>query len=1278
MSDGPTPAAPRRDLLERSLVTIRELRARLEAGGLRPAEPIAIIGLACRFPGGAATPDAFWDLLCSGGDAIGPVPAGRWPEASAAERAGIAGGFLREDVAGFDAHFFSVSPREAGEMDPQHRLLLETSWEALERAAVDPHALRGSRTGMFVGISGSEYGMLPRAPDDLSPYTATGLTANLASGRLAYFFGANGPAVSVDTACSSSLVAVHLACRSLQAGDCDCALAAGVNALLAAAPFQALRRLGALAADGRCKTFSAAADGYGRGEGCGVVVLKRLAQARADGDRIWAVIRGSAVNQDGASSGLTVPNGLAQQALQRAALAAAGVTAADLDLVELHGTGTALGDPIEVQALREVHRGRGSRPLFLGAVKSVLGHLEAAAGIAGLIKVVLSLQRGAIPPQRVAGAVNPRLDLASLPAVLPAQAQPWEPAGRPRLAGVSAFGFSGTNAHVILAEAPEAGRADRTAPPPPAWLKVTADTDAALRALAARYREALTAAPDLAAFCWTANAGRASLPRRIAVAVRHRAALAEALDTWARGGRHPDVVTEGEPAGETAGWRAEAADFVAGEGVDWRARAASVAPGCHADVPTYPFQRRRHWLPAGTAGSGEVMARRIDSAAREQVCEFTLSRDNLPDLGDNQGVLHVGHYQALVAAALGREPVRNDLRWEETEFLFLLRIPPDGAARVQVVSERRDDGRRSFRVCSQPAPGGEWVLHVRGVFSEGAFDAAAEAPARTAVVERWDADRFYARMAGQGFGLGPAVKLLREVELGADGASGIIAAPPAPGWAPLPVAPAVFDVCGQLLLAAGAPHLGIRTTFMVARWERLVVFGGGPRGGDLRCRMTLRPAPADPRPGRLTADYRLETPAGAPVAEARGVEFQLLAGERLAELQRAVAASEAARGSARAGTTAVGEAEVGAAIAAAASAVLRIPAAELDRSEPLRRLGLDSITGLEIRAQVERALGVAISAEHFIVGPSIDELARLVADRGGVLPSPPVTSRRAGGWLVCELPRPAARVRLFCVPSGALGASQYAGWGERLPATVEVCALQLPGREERFGEAPFEDLEALVTAIESALAGELDRPYAFYGHSLGALVAYRTAHRLWRRAPQKPIHLFPGAFTCPLLPNPVVAKYRRRFQAAGLPGIPGPRDRSGHAVAARFVREGLASTTALNTEELAGALLPTMLADMKLVSDYVHDPEEPPFDVPITVFHGAGDADVTREECERWRDLTTADFDCRVLPGDHFFMHRDQARDALVAAIGGLLAPAAAGDGAGEPATRLSPHPQSP
>jgi acyl transferase domain-containing protein/acyl carrier protein len=549
MSAGPP---DRRALLQEALEALERAQAKLDAVEHRRSEPIAIVGIGCRIPGGAATPEAYWAMLRDGVDAVRDVPPDRW-DAGAMARLGLAArgdrmahpaGFL-DQIDRFDARFFGISPREAALLDPQHRMLLEACWEGLERAGQAPDRLAGSDTGVFIGISTWEYADIVKALGlpQVDFFAATGTAHNTAAGRISYTLGLRGPCFVVDTACSSSLVAVHLACESLRRGECRLALAGGVNAIVTPEAYALLSRAGVLAPDGHCKTFDASADGFVRAEGCGVIVLKRLSEAVADRDNVLAVIRGSAINQDGASSGLTVPNGLAQQDVIRQALNAAKVAPADVSYVEAHGTGTSLGDPIELEALVAAlgpQRGPGA-PLVIGSVKSNIGHMEAASGVVGLIKVVLALQHAEIPPNLHFRSLTPRVSLQGVPVVVPTTRTPWPAGPTPRVAGVSAFGFSGTNAHIVLGEAPAAPAGSAGPERSAHVLTLSAKSETALRELAARYdgRLATASSAEIGDLCFTAATGRAHLSHRFAAVIRSVDDAREGLQALAAGQESP-------------------------------------------------------------------------------------------------------------------------------------------------------------------------------------------------------------------------------------------------------------------------------------------------------------------------------------------------------------------------------------------------------------------------------------------------------------------------------------------------------------------------------------------------------------------------------------------------------------------------------------------------------------------------------------------------------------------------------------------------------------------
>ncbi|MCU0980987.1 MAG: type I polyketide synthase, partial [Pirellulaceae bacterium] len=522
----------------------RQLLEQRLKGSSQAAEPIAIVGMACRLPG-APDLDAYWRLIRDGIDATSEIPSTRWdveaffdPTGEQAGKMSVRWAGLVDDVDKFDPQFFGISPREASRMDPQQRLLLEVAWEALEVAGWAPERMGGTATGVFVGIGGTDYSKIPAQFEDyyqhIDAHVGTGNALSIASNRVSYILDLHGPSLSVDTACSSGLLGVHLAVHCLRNRECDAALAGGVNLILSPETTIAFSKARMLSPDGHCRPFDAGANGYVRGEGCGILVLKRLTDAVRDGDRVLAVIRGTAANQDGRTSGITAPSGRAQQAVIRAAIAQAGLTTDRISYIEAHGTGTPLGDPIETQALAEVFRRRTDQdpPLHIGSVKANIGHTETVSGIAGIIKVVLMLQHRSIPAQLHLQTLNPHLGLEGSRLRIPREATVWQPAGATRVAGVSSFGFGGTNTHVVLEEAsPPAPAPAPSAERPLHLLALSAKTEAALAKLAARYADYLDRQPQASAadVCYNANIGRSHFNHRAVLTARDAGELRDRL-----------------------------------------------------------------------------------------------------------------------------------------------------------------------------------------------------------------------------------------------------------------------------------------------------------------------------------------------------------------------------------------------------------------------------------------------------------------------------------------------------------------------------------------------------------------------------------------------------------------------------------------------------------------------------------------------------------------------------------------------------------------------------
>jgi amino acid adenylation domain-containing protein len=707
---------------------------------------MAIVGMGCRFPG-ADSPAAFWRLLAEGVDAVREVPADRWdaaaaygagPDARAAE--GTRWGGFVEGIDRFDAGFFSIAPREAEQMDPQQRLLLETAWEALDDAGLDAERLAGSRTGVFVGISGSDYGRAQLSdPARGDAYTGTGGALSIAANRLSYALDLRGPSMAVDTACSSSLVALHLACRSLREGECDAALVGGVNALLSPAVTVSLARAGLISPDGRCRAFDTGASGYVRGEGAGVVVIKPLSRAVADGDRVYAAILATHLNQDGRSNGLSAPTRAAQEAVVREACTQAGVAPASVQYVEAHGTGTALGDSIEAQALGAV-LGQGrtdGAPCLLGSVKTNIGHLESASGIASVIKVALSIHHRALPPSLHCPAPSPAIPFAALGLKVHTEPAPWPAAPGLVRAGVNSFGFGGTNAHAILADGPGDGSSVSAVSPKRAddgdgavLIPLSARTPAALAELAAAYRDTLRAGGGdaLADVAYTASLRRTHHDHRLAVTGSTRAALADALDAFLAGrassfvaaGRRMPRHAAGQvavpsvyrgDAGAEDTLAALAARYVRGDAVDWTA--LHPRGGRVVTLPSYPWQRERFWaIPPADAGTRP--ARRHTAVAHlpgTHLWTWRGPRTALEGMAEGAGL--PGASPAALAALAVAEVFGGAPR-VSPDVAELGPLPDDGAVEVQAVLERPDEDVVRVRLFARAPGAAAWTTLAEG------------------------------------------------------------------------------------------------------------------------------------------------------------------------------------------------------------------------------------------------------------------------------------------------------------------------------------------------------------------------------------------------------------------------------------------------------------------------------------------------------------------------------------------------------------------------------------
>ena len=790
-------------------------------------------------------------------------------------------------------------------MDPQQRLLLEVAWEALEDAGQIPAELRGSATGVFLGMTTEDYGRMQwNGAGALDMYSATGTLNSVAAGRLSYVFDFRGPSLSLDTACSSSLVAIHYACQSLWSGEATLALAGGVNVMLTPENGISLAKLGALSADGRCKAFDDRADGFVRGEGAGLVVLKRLSAAIADGDRVYAVIRGSAVNQDGRSNGLTAPNPQAQRAVLRDAYRHAGVSPGAVQYVEAHGTGTRLGDPMELRALGrvlETDRAEGEK-CAVGSVKTNIGHLESAAGVAGLIKTALALHHEELPASLHFQRANTLIPFEELPLRVQDRRTEWPRGGTPRYAGVSAFGIGGTNAHVVLAEAPAQAASARPLPEPELYLlPISARSRGGLLAMAEAYAEALSRGPlgagSLGDICYTASARRGHLEHRVCIAGRDRAELVADLKAFAGGQTG---------AGAVMGAGSLAARFARGEDVDFRPLYLSW-PRPVVSLPSYAWQRSRHWLESAplasasarapsheTEGRHPFLERHIQSASGELLWEVDLTRDSHGFLEDHvlgasrvlAGLAYVEMALAAAMQALGEGPFAAT----EIDFVAALFVPDEGAQLLQLsLVPDAAGGGAAFRIHGRARAGGAgkegnpWKLHAKGKIVREIDGASPLPPSRDEIAGRCNetlsGEEFYETLRATGTSYGPRFRGVENVARREGEAVGQIRIPASlePELGSYLFHPALLDACAQVLLATQ------RTThpFMPVRIERVRIHrerAGLPHpAGALRshAEMAVAGTGNDPDSGALRGSVRIYGEGGL-VAEIIGAHLQLL------------------------------------------------------------------------------------------------------------------------------------------------------------------------------------------------------------------------------------------------------------------------------------------------------------------------------------------------------------------------------------------------------------------
>ena len=1361
-------------LMQNAFRQIETLQSQVETLENQKVEPIAIIGMSCRFPGGADSPEAFWQLLNDGVDAIAEVPKDRWkiddyydpnPD-SPGKIVTRDGGFISQiDV--FDAPFFGISPLEAQRLDPQQRLLLEVSWEAIERANIVPDKLFNSLSGVFVGITVSDYLNKLATSEMPHAYWGTGNVASAATGRLSYILGLTGPNMAVETACSSSLVSVHLACQSLRQRECNLALAGGVNLLLSPESSIICSQAKMLSSDGRCKTFDSSANGYVRGEGCGIIVLKRLSDAVANGDKILALIRGTAVNQDGPSAGLTVPNGPSQVAVIRQALANGGVNPANVSYIEAHGTGTSLGDPIEVGSLGKIFGSNHSseNPVMIGSAKTNIGHLEVAAGIAGLIKVVLQLQQQKIAPSLHFNKPNPYINWSQLPLQVSTQLNPWENNGKTRIAGVSSFGFSGTNAHVVLEEAPVKQKKQKSKIKNQDELErsvhlltLSAKTKTALDNLVSSYHNYLNTYPELkvADICYTANTGRSQFKHRLAVVASNQQELVEKLRQYEEG---EDVVGiySGEKLNNSK--KNKIALLFTGQGSQY----LNMGKQLYQQAPTFreainqceeilssleTFEEtslREILYPS--SDKEQLSASLLDQTAYTQPILFALEYA-LFKLWQSWGIKpdivmghSVGEYVAAVVA--GVFSLEDGLKLISARSSLMQKLPTGGemvslmaseSKVLETLKEMSLEEKVAIAAINGPQStviSGESKL-VRAIATnlESAgiktkylqVSHAFHSPLMEPMLAEFET------LANQITYHQPRIPIISNVtgtladnsmatakywvnhvrqpvrfaqgikELNQQGYENFLEIGSKPillgmGRQCLPEGAGVWlpSLRPQKIPLQSPLERGkIEDALLNDEWQQMLSSLGklyvqgakvdwlGFERDYAREKVSLPTYPFqrqrywvensnknDPRKNGGISLENISTPivnlinqgetkALAQQLEAVGnlspteVEFlpkfiELLVKQHQEQLEvvstrdigeetiKIVSPQQLNKNVELIQKLATVSIQEGKQILVEyiqkqVGQILQINASNLiDTQESIFELGFDSLTGMELRSKLETQLEVTISAGKILQGPSIIELAeeltkQLTQDSySNFEDENKELVNQTSNWIAYYKPKPNARLRLFCFHPWGSNASIFRGWSEDLLTDIEVLPIQLPGRERRLQEKPFTEFVSLIQVLGEILSPYLDRPFAFFGHSMGALIAFELAYLLEQEYNLKPLHLFLSAA---LPPSDSFSKEIESFSQ---------EEKLTSLIKISDIPEAIYDDPSLLQE-----LMNIFKADLQLLQSYSYL-EKPSLSCPISSFGGISDSFTSEKQLSEWSKYTSSTFKVQMFPGKHMF-----------------------------------------
>lgn len=1276
--------------LKKALLMIQKLKKRIHDSENMQFEPIAIIGMSCRLPQ-APDPKIFWSMLCEGKNVITSIPSERWALLKNTDELSnydpnlnYRAGYLN-DIESFDAYFFGISPREAIRMDPQQRILLEVTYESLEDAGLTLESIAGSNMGVFSSLYASPLSHLQSIHSEIDALLIpTGSAVSIAANRLSYLFDLHGPSITLDTACSSSLIAIHLACLNLQAKLCDTAVVNAVNINLLPSVHAALAKATMLSPTGQCHTFDAKADGYVQGEGCGSIILKPLKHAFRDNDRIHAIIAGSAVNQDGKTNGLTAPNGLQQEHLLRSAYLRANINPNDVSYIECHGTGTFLGDPIEIQALGEVigKNRDDNAPCWIGSVKTNIGHLEPAAGIISIMKTALVLKNSIIPPHLNFSTPNPHIPFDNYRFNIPKTLEKLPRYNHEAIAGVSGFGFGGANAHIILKEyRPEALPSDSAKTSREQEIfTLSAKDENALNQLIERWYNYLTINTklDLAQLCYNLHLRRTHYSHRLAILTNSIEDLFQQLIKLRNSAWQKKTVPIQKSIPQTINnfdsmdLATLAQHYIKNDLIDW-IKYEENRSYPHMDLPFYPWQHKPYWPELGlknhsaklfTANEPNVYPLRgkhIASPLKTQQFEFIFDTHNLPEIDDTFGVLHAGYYLEMLGFAMHQLHKTTCFRLEHLHFLSPLFVSDGKTVYVQLLIKNSASSAPNVSFYSHDN-NQQWIEHASASISI----TDAEPPhlnTHKDIIKRCPDNgteqSFYNRITSMGMPAGDTIRWTHQYWLGTNEIwCKFRNSRPSdrPSTFVMNMHPGVLDACIQTIFLL-IPQ-DINKPYIASQMGKIEFYDVADDCMSIYSKLKT----FDPNTGAIQGEWYLLNKNHQVIAQCLDLRLtqlnDVLQIEKISAIQSqfhldcSLPYQDC-------------KTQLLNFLTEQFSNLFSMPHQDINIHQSLREFGMDSLMAMAVIRTLETSLSVNYSLPLLIKGPSILELAeQILVDKCIIKKqaSPELITTNKNLWVSNRKNLPDARVRLFCFPYGGAGASIYREWQRSSPEWIELCPIQLPGRENRMDEKPLNDMNTLIQLLAKNLTPMFDMPFAFFGHSFGSLVAFELTRYLRKHDLPQPLHLFVAAYPNPSQPSKSLNSLLMQLQKMDINlfdidqnSIHQLNDEKLTTLSRIFKENGLVdySDERLN-KSIIQILLPIFIGDMNIVKNYVFH-HEPALNLNATVFLGEQDTWVKPEEHLGWPEHFTQHCEFQLVNSSHLFIKEESIRKKIINKITGIL-----------------------